>query len=83
MKSYLIIFILVLCFTCWLGDAGNPPSTVPVRIGEMTSAPYGPIHQEEMIPDFTYVDQPRNSPFITKIENSSIGHEAEFPIGLR
>jgi hypothetical protein len=83
MKSYLIILILVLCFTCWLGDAGMPPNLQGMGINQVSSTPYGATHQENMIPDFAFVDQKRNSPYITKIEDNSNGHEAEFPIGIR
>ena len=83
MKTYLIILILVLCFTCWLGDARMPPNPQPMGIAQVSSGPFGANHQESMIPDFTFTDRARTSPYITKIDDNSSGHDAEFPIGLR
>lgn len=83
MKAYLIILILVLCFTCWLGDPRTPPNPQSMGVDRVAEASFGTQHQENMIPDFTFNDKTRNSPYITKIEDNSNGHDAEFPIGLR
>jgi hypothetical protein len=83
MKTVLIISILVLCFTCWLGDSGAPPSPIGMTIKDVSESSYGSIHEDASFGDFTFDDSARSSPFITKIEDNSQGHQAEFPMGLR
>lgn len=84
MKTYLFISIIALCFTCWLNDAGMPPSPVPIgSINKMSAGTVGVKHQDNIIPDFTYTDKPRGSGYITKIDENTMNNEVEFPIGLR
>ncbi len=81
MKTYLIILILALCFTCWLGDAGMPPQPVPIGINLMQEGACGVDKQEMMYTDFTITDKTRDSGYITKIDEKSSGDGVDFPWG--
>jgi len=81
MKTYLIILILALCFTCWLADSGMPPTEVNLGINGVPEGAAGVNKQENMIPDFVYTDKDRNSGYITKIDNDSPGENMDFPWG--
>ncbi len=81
MKTYLIIFILALCFTCWLFDNGTPPVEQPIGIKDTPAGVSGAKKVENMIPDFVFTDKTRDSGYATKIEETNIGEEADFPYG--
>lgn len=81
MKTYLIIFIIVLCFTCWLGDAGMPPATQPIGINKIPAGNCGVNKKESMIPDFTYTDTQRDSGYVVKIDENSTNQDVDFPWG--
>ncbi len=81
MKTYIFIFILVLCFTCWLGDSGMPPATQPIGIEKIPASACGVNKQESIIPDFVFNDQARSSGYIVKIDEKSSSQEADFPWG--
>ena len=83
MKAYLVILILVLCFTCWLADIGAPPNPQAMGVKQISEMPFGTQHQEDMIPDFTFTDESKDTPYITRIEDNANGHDAQFPIGIR
>ncbi len=81
MKTYLIILILALCFTCWLGDSGMPPQAVPIGINQMQEGAAGVDKQEMMYADFMISDKTRDSGYITKIDEKSPGDGMDFPWG--
>ncbi len=81
MKTYLIILILALCFTCWLNDTGMPPMEQPIGIKDVPAGASAVKKVESMIPDFKFTDKPRNSGYTTKIEEVNSGDEADFPWG--
>jgi hypothetical protein len=81
MKTYLIIFILVLCSTCWLYDSKGPPTGVPIGINKIPEGACGVDKQELMYSDFSITDQKRDSGYITKIDEKSSGDGLDFPWG--
>ena len=83
MKAYLFILIIVLCFTCWLGDSGAPPMPQGIGIGDISPNAYGVNKKESMIPDFVYTDERRDSGYIVKIDEKSSQQNIDFPMGIR
>lgn len=79
MKTYLILFIMILCFTCWLGDSGQPPAPVPIGINKVPGGTSGVDKQESVYTDFTITDQSRDSGYVTKIDENSSGEGVDFP----
>ncbi len=79
MKTYLISAILVLCFTCWLGDIGGPPVASPIGISESKEGSFGVDKQEMMYTDFSITDKDKNNGYVTKIDEKSSGDDMRFP----
>jgi len=81
MKTYLIIFILALCFTCWVTDVGMPPMDQPLGIKDISAGAAAANKQESMIPDFRFTEEAKDSSYIIKIDETNSGKEADFPWG--
>lgn len=80
MKSCLIIFIISLIVTCWLTDTHAPPNLLPVAIStEMREKNLGMERKDQMIADFTYVDQTEPKLYLTKIGDKGCCRKLDFP----
>ncbi len=81
MKTYVIIFILVLCSTCWLADSGGPPTGVPIGISDLHEGAFGADKQDLIYGDFFITGEARGSGFITKVDEKSVDTGVDFPWG--
>jgi len=82
MKTYLIIFIIVLCSTCWLYDSGGPPGEETINITDTHEGSHGSYKEEQdsMFGDFFITDHPRDSKYVTKIDEYSRTPNMDHPL---
>jgi hypothetical protein len=79
MRSYVIAFVLVLFFTCWVNGMNSPPDIiVPGRTG-IQELGYGSDHDDFLIPEIKISDGYRTAGVMTKINDGNNENEIEFP----
>jgi hypothetical protein len=85
MKAYLITLIIVMAFTCWL-NGGGEPYPYPVGISGVKQTAYSVKRQAGSLAELNFVDKPRNSAFITRIDENPGDQEeqiVDFPLDAR
>jgi|GEM_PF-6802247 hypothetical protein len=71
MRAFIIIFIIVLCISCFLNDSGAQPYKWPVGIGGTDLKGKTELSKREpMMPELKYVDSPRDVGIMTQIDDT-------------
>ena len=84
MKTYIIIFIVVLAITCWVNDAGGPPYKYQVSFSSVEGRRLGIKREAGLIPELAITDEIRSPGMMTKIDEGSEGDGLiDFPYNAR
>lgn len=81
MKAFIVIFLVVLAFTCWL-NGGAEPYPYAVNFTGVKESGYCVKRDDNMMPEIIFVDKPRNAVTMTKISVKSSDQEeclVDFP----
>lgn len=85
MKAFIVIFLVVLAFTCWL-NGGGEPYPYPVSFSGVKESGYGVKREAGLMPEMIFVDKPRNAVIMTKISEKQTDQEeqiVDFPLDAR
>lgn len=85
MKAYVISFLIVLALTCWL-NGGAEPYSYPVGVAGVKASPFSVKRQAGLITEMNFVDRPRHSAYMTRIDENRADQEADivdFPLDAR